>query len=190
VSSSRPTEPAPGGPPPRRKPFLQQSYGDMVRSMVLLVLLVALVYGCTRLLSPDTEPSVTTIDYTSQLRSAQELAEYEVLAPRGLPEQWRATSADLDRSGDEVSWELGFLSPEERFVGLEQTDGELDAEVARLFEGRQADGTVSAAGRRWQVFRGGTDGDSALVHVDGAVTTVVRGSPDVETLRTFADSLG
>jgi hypothetical protein len=194
VSSSEPsrrqaTDDRDGDVPRRRTPFLQQSYGDMMRSMVLLAILVALAYGCSQLMETEPEEPVEVIDYSSELRGAEELADYEVLAPEGLPPQWRATSADIDRSGGDVAWHLGFLNPDNRYVGLEQTDGELPLNVATLFEGRQASDTVSSGGLEWQVFSGAEGADNVLVHVDGDVTTVVHGSPPVEELVTFADSL-
>lgn len=161
----------------------------MVRSMALLALLVALAYGCSQLMQTEPEEPVRTVDYSSELRGAEDLADYEVLAPEGLSQQWRATSADVDRSGSVVGWHLGFLNPEDRYVGLEQTNGDLPTNVAGLVEGRQASGTVAAAGLEWQVFRGGDSVDNALVHVDGDVTTVVNGSPAVEELAIFAESL-
>lgn len=162
----------------------------MMRSMLLLALLVALAYGCSQLLQDEPEePPVDTVDYSSELRGAEEMADYEVLAPEGLSAQWRATSADVERSRGAVAWHLGFLNPDDRYVGLEQTSGELPLNVATLVEGREAADTVSAAGLEWQVFPGREGADNALLHVNGDVTTVVHGSPPVDELVVFADSL-
>ena len=160
----------------------------MVRSLVLIVAVIALVYGCTQALGRDTETPVDTIDYSARLASAEELADFDVLAPRGLPQGWRATSADVERSGDVVAWHLGFLNPDDRYVGLEQTDGELDEAVAEQIGTGATGETVEVAGRRWTVYRS-DGGDNALVHIEEGVTTVVNGSPDVAVLREFARSL-
>lgn len=185
MSSSDPGAAA-GDQPPRRKPFLQQSHGDMVRSLLLFVAVIALVYGCNTVLADERTPQVETVDYSAQLASAERLADYEVLAPQGLPEGWRATSVDVEETGDAVAWHLGFLSPDDRYVGVEQTSGELDPVIADRI-GRPGGATVEVGGRSWKVYRGGRD--NALVRVDDGVTTVVNGSPEVKVLRRFAASL-
>lgn len=189
MSSSEPDRPANGDYAPRRKPFLQQSYGDMVRSLLLFVAVIALVYGCNRVFAEDREPPVTTVDYSSQLDRAEGLADYEVLAPQGLPDGWRATSVDVEQADEEVvAWHLGFLTPDDRYVGLEQTNGDLDPAVAEQIDISATSETVEVIGRSWRVYRSEVR-DNALVHVEEGVTTVVNGSPDVEVLRQFAESL-
>ncbi|HET7326408.1 MAG TPA: DUF4245 domain-containing protein [Nocardioidaceae bacterium] len=190
VSSPEPDR-ADGDYAPRRKPFLQQSYGDMLRSLLLFVVVIALVYGCNSVLADDAETPVHTVEYASQLASAEELADYEVLAPHDLPEGWRATSVDVEQRKDEgkdlVAWHLGFLTPDDHYVGLEQTNGDLDPAVAGQIEPGGGT-TIEMDGRSWQVSRSDS-GDNALISREQGVTTVVNGSPGIEVLRQFAASL-
>lgn len=160
----------------------------MVRSLLLFVVVIALVYGCNRVLADDTPPPVDTVDYSSQLDSAEQAAGYEVLAPDSLPDGWRATSVDVEQTGDVVAWHLGFLTPDDRYVGLEQTNGDLDPAVAAQIGGVSGGEPIEVAGRRWEVYRNDS-GDNALVRVDNGVTTVVNGTPDVDVLLRFAEAL-
>jgi hypothetical protein len=174
---------------PARKPFVKQSYADILRSMLLIAVLVATAYACGQLMSSDPEPRVRTIDYSDDLAAARDLAPYTVLSPRGLPDGWRATSVDLEETDEEVTWHLGYLTPSEAYVGLEQTDGEFAPAVGKLLEDLRPTRSVDVAGQRWQVHEG--DGrDAALVRTGTGVTTVVVGSAGIEELTTFAAALG
>ncbi|MPZ95653.1 MAG: DUF4245 family protein [Propionibacteriales bacterium] len=184
--SSQTPSPADGDQPRRRTPFLEQSYGDLLRSMALIVLLVLVIYGCSRLTETDQETPVTQVDYTSELAGAREAASYDVLAPEGLPDGWRATSVDAAHDGDVLAWHLGFLNPDDEYVGLEQTNGGLDEEIRDGFEGQQRVDTLTVGGRRWDVYDGE---DNVLVNVDGDVTTVVVSRAEVDVLRAFAAAL-
>jgi hypothetical protein len=174
---------------PARKPFVKQSYADILRSMLLIAVLVATAYACGQLMSSDPEPRVRTIDYSDDLAAARDLAPYTVLSPRGLSDGWRATSVDLEETDEEVTWHLGYLTPSEAYVGLEQTDGEFAPAVGKLLEDLRPTRSVDVAGQRWQVHEG--DGrDAALVRTGTGVTTVVVGSAGIEELTTFAAALG
>jgi hypothetical protein len=96
---------------------------------------------------------------------------------------------DLEETDEEVTWHLGFLTPSEAYVGLEQTDGEFAPAVGKLLEDLRPTRSVDVAGQRWQVHEG--DGrDAALVRTGTGVTTVVVGSAGIEELTTFAAALG
>jgi Protein of unknown function (DUF4245) len=176
------------GHPRQRKPFLQQSHADMLRSMVVLALIVAVAWGCSQFWESDPETPVRRVDYTSELREARSRADYDVLAPRGLPSGWRATSVDVTASERSLDWHLGFVSPDDEYVGLEQSDGDLPPGVRRASDGREPDNTLQIGGRTWDVFD--PDGtDAVLVHVDGDVSTAVVSSGGVALASEFAGAL-
>jgi Protein of unknown function (DUF4245) len=176
------------GRPRQRKPFLQQSYADMLRSVVVLALIVAVAWGCSQFLESDPETPVRRVDYTSELRDARSRAEYEVLAPQGLPAGWRATSADVTTSGQSLDWHLGFVSPDDAYVGLEQSDDQLPTGVRRVYEDREPDNTLQISGRRWDVYAP-NGADTVLVNVDGDVSTAVVSTGGVELAGVFAGAL-
>jgi hypothetical protein len=173
---------------PRRKSFAEQSFGDMVRSMVLLLVVIGAIWAVNALVSPeDTATPVRAVDYSGQLADAQEMADYRVLAPSGLGSAWVPTSVDLQRSGRTVRWHLGFLTPGREYVGLEQGDRLPGRLAATYVRGLQPAGALSIAGQPWRLFRG--EVDTALLRRDGGVVTVVVGTAPTGQLAAFARSL-
>jgi hypothetical protein len=186
--SEQSTRPPQAPPPARRKSFAEQSYGDLVRSLLMLLLLIAAVWFVGSFFTAeDEERPVRRVDYSGQLSSARDRADYRVLAPRGLGPGWVATSVDVQSSGGTVRWHLGFLTPEEEYVGLEQGDLEPDQLAAAYVGDLRPVGTTRAGGERWRVYEGETD--AALVRRQGEVITIVVGTVSPDELSTFAASL-
>ena len=105
------------------------SPGDMVRSLaVILIPLVIITVLFTDL--PEDRP-VTEVDWRPVLATARRDAPFPVLAPTNLPEGWRATQAEWVEVGEphldgqpsvRNLWQLGFLNPDDVFIGLDQGD--------------------------------------------------------------------
>jgi Protein of unknown function (DUF4245) len=172
---------------PRRKPFAEQSVGDLLRSIVLLLLAMGVIFGIGSLITEEEETPVRTVGYAGRLSAARDLADYSVLAPRGLDATWVPTSVDLQSSGGTVRWHLGFLTPGDEYVGLEQGDYEAQDLVRRYVGGLQPSGKVSVGGESWELYRGDTD--NALLRRDGDVVTIVVGTAPTDQLTLFARSL-
>ncbi|MDQ4006602.1 MAG: DUF4245 domain-containing protein [Actinomycetota bacterium] len=175
------------GPPPR-KSFAEQSFGDLLRSLFLLLLVVGVVWAVSSVVSPDDQARrVEAVDYSRQLAAAREAADHPVLAPRGLPAGWVPTSVSSRGRGGSVRWHLGFLSPQHEYVGLEQAGRHPQALVRRYVGGLARVGTVAVGGVPWRVYAGETD--TALVHREGDRVTVVVGTAEAGVLEAFARSL-
>lgn len=171
----------------QRKSFSEQSLGDMARSMLLLVLIVGVIWFVGSLGSDEPVRESRPVDYSGQLASARDLADYPVVAPRGLDSGWVSTSVELEETGGSVRWHLGFLTPSQEYVGLEQTDIEPEALARRHLGKLSPQGALTVDGRPWRLYTGETD--SALVRRVGEVITVVVGTAPTDTLVTFAASL-
>jgi hypothetical protein len=173
---------------PRRKSFAEQSFGDLLRSIILLLLIIGAVWAVNTVVSPDDEQlPVRAVQYQEQLVVARNQADYPVLAPRGLAGGWVPTSVDLQSSGGTLRWHLGFLTPAKEYVGLEQGDVKPQALALRHTGDLQRSGTVAIEGRPWRLYHGETD--TALVHRRGDVITIVVGTANAEVLMSFARSL-
>lgn len=167
---------------------------DMVRSMGIVLLLIGAVALIT--LRPSDGDGVRVVDYSTVLSSARTAAPYLVLAPDGL-DGYRATSVRFTSTEDGTVWHLGFVSPREEYVGLDQTDAALTPFVDDLTEGAVALGgageSVQLGGRAWERLDGGGDQDGELVRGllmqgDG-VTTLVSGTADWPELEAMAAAL-
>jgi hypothetical protein len=135
------------------------------------------------LTSNDPARPVRTIAYADDARAARTAADFDLLAPRRLPEGWRATSVRFTRSPSS-HWHLGVLTDRGRYVGLEQGTASVASMVEEYVDESAHRGRpVDVAGRPWTSY---TDdgGDLALVRRDGRTTTVVVGDRVPETALT------
>lgn len=182
------TQPVPTGRPNAR---LGQTVGDMVRSMAVVLGVVAVILIIT--LRPQPDP-IRTVDYAPVLSLARAQAGYPVFAPE-LPGEWKATSARwevTETSTPEPAWHLGMVTPGQEYVQLGQSSTTnpdyVEAQTAR---GGPL-GAAQVGGRTWERYEA-TDRDGevrrSLVRVDRGVTIVVSGSAEWAEIEAFAASL-
>lgn len=178
---------------PRKPPATP---GDLIRTLaVILIPLLVITFFFTRNL--DDAP-VTVIDYRSLLAKARQEAPYPVLAPTGLPTSWRATQAVWVPKGDpylngEPSarnlWELGFLSPEDVFIAVNQGDLQPGDFIDDKTREGTPDGTSEVNGQRWERRVSPDERTRSLVLASPKVTTIVVGDVSYEGLEAFASTL-
>ncbi len=93
------------------------------------------------------------------LTTARAEAAFPVLAPENLPPGWRPIRVAWARQGapslnGEASprnlWELGFLTPGDVYIGLNQGDAEPEDLVDGQSRKGVADGESEVAGQAWQ----------------------------------------
>jgi hypothetical protein len=163
--------------------------GDAVRGVAVLaglIIAVALFFSFGR---PDIDPVPDAVDYEAVVDYVRGEYPYAVLAPVSVPENWRATS--VDHSADERGnrWRVGFVISNDGYVGLEQSDGEVQSYLADRLRDYREDGTTTVNGTTWQrMLADGRHPDRALVHLGDAVTIVIGPEP-YEVLEDFAASL-
>ena len=164
-----------------------ETTGDMVRSLLLVLVLVFVVVALT--VRPHPDSVVHRFDYSGVFDQAREQARYDVLAPIGLPDSWVPTSARTARSGTAVTWHLGFVTPDDDYAALEQSDGSPAAFVRQFSGGGERAGNVVIGSATWRRLEGGDPEPRALVLERDDVTTVVAGSAGWGELRELAASL-
>jgi hypothetical protein len=181
-----PTAPEESAAPAKRSRGLE-SVGDMVRSMSLVLVVVAVVFLLT--LRSEPHETVHRVGYSEQLQEARRVAAYDVLAPVGLGEGWKATSVRNDNESGEVTWHIGFVTPDESYAAVEQSDGPVTAFLDEFVEGATKSGSETVSGAPWQRFEGGRPELRALVLRGSGVTTMVTGSASFTELRQLASAL-
>ncbi|MEJ7756432.1 MAG: DUF4245 domain-containing protein [Nocardioidaceae bacterium] len=164
------------------------SVGDMVRSIVVLLVLIVGIGALFTRTDTSSSSVAPTVDYEAVAATAASLAPFELLAPSALPEGWRATSATFDK-GDPPRWHLGVLANEEEYVGLEQTTLGEEATIDAFAGGTSAAGATMVDGQTWNVRRDAEAGRTALVRNSGGVTTLVIGTISQTDLEVYAASL-
>lgn len=168
----------------------QRSAPGLIGAILVCLALIAAMWVLVRFQSAggeDVEPA-PTVDYGEALADAREQAPFEVLAPVPPPQGWRATSVDFEVAGPLRTWELGFLTPDEEYVGLTQSNETTDAVVAGATRADQPGRPITIAGDQWQTLTS-DEGETALVRVDEDVTVVVTGTAEQSSLVAFAESL-
>ncbi|WP_165368332.1 DUF4245 domain-containing protein [Phytoactinopolyspora endophytica] len=162
---------------------------DVVLTVVILFGLLALVGGFFALNRPEAE-TPDPVEYESVADLVRREYPYDVLVPRSVPDSWRATSVDHSQQAGGHEWRVGFLVDEEQFVGLEQSDGEIEAYQRDRLRDFSEDGESRIDGDTWQrLVEDDRNPDRALVQVDGGVVTIVRGTTSYQVLEEFVSWL-
>lgn len=153
---------------------------------------VLAILGVTLLLvgRPKGIQSVRTVDYAGTVTSAQRVADYHLVAPKGLPSQWRATSAYVDQPGGDqpLALHVGFVTPAGRYAALEETKAPAPAFVQQQVNGAPPAGTVVVDGRSWQTYRAAA-GEESLATTYDTAAVVLTGGAGLDELKTLAAAL-
>jgi hypothetical protein len=173
-------------PPP---PIDRARYRTMTNMVWGLLVSLAVVFAVAALAWRPHHETVRVIDYTAQLADARRVAPYDVLAPAPMPSGWQATSARVGAEpGKPVTWHLGVLTADRRYVGLEQSSA--PSVVGEKLGPVDDDGTTTVAGVVWQrKVLTERKGERAIVRSGDGVTTIVTGNVDYATLESFATTL-
>jgi hypothetical protein len=171
--------------PPGRRRFA--SVGDMVRSVVLVLGFVLVIVWLTP--RQESDP-VRTIDYTGPLERARAAASYQVYAPVGLPPGWRATSARLERTpAGEQAWQLGFVTPSDRYAAVQQSDGDPAGFVDAVAMSGRAQGSARVGGLTWQRRHAEDEDQRTLWRREAGSTVTVAGNASWAELEQLAAAL-
>jgi hypothetical protein len=174
----------------------QATVDDMIRSLALLVIplaVIAIIFTNV----PRDHP-VKEVDWKPVLATARKQAPYQVLAPTNLPDGWRATRVAWVPQGrpylnGEASprnlWQLGFLTPDDAFIDLNQGDAQPEEMVDQQSRAGTADGSSVVAGQSWQRLISPDGRTRSLVLRGPNVTTVVTADLPYEALEAYAATL-
>ncbi|MDO4411478.1 DUF4245 domain-containing protein [Cutibacterium sp.] len=162
---------------------------------VILVPVLLIVWFFTR--TPD-EPNIQKVDWKPMVASARAHAGYPVLAPKETPEEWRPTKARYADKGDRwvgktVSagnrWELGFLTSEDIYLAVNQSNEPAKAFVASVTRSAAADGKIKAGQYTWTKMVSPDGRTRALVTKIESSTAVIVADADYRVLTDYAGML-
>lgn len=131
-----------------------KSVRDMVLSMAVIAFGASLLYGT--LPNDESQDPVQEVDYEVELATAGRAAPYELVAPEGLSDSWRATSVSYRAQSDHGAvWHLGFLDPSDQYVAIEQGDGNRDKFIAKVtHQATETEHTEKINGAEWVRYDG------------------------------------
>lgn len=165
----------------------QRSASGMIGAMLVLLAVVAGFVVLRDLNRTQPESSVRTVQYEQTLGFAREQADFPLVAPDSLPDGWRATSVEF--VPEPGRWHLGLLTDQDRYVGLEQARRSAEKMIETYVDPEAVRGReVEVDGEPWRTWTDGV-GDTALVRVEDGVTTLVVGTPELDVLIDFVETL-
>ncbi|RKS72000.1 uncharacterized protein DUF4245 [Actinomadura pelletieri DSM 43383] len=190
-------EGAPAGRPvievsPGTHKRLTTGLGGFTMAMGACLLLVLVIYAIT---PRSDEEVLPTVDYGSQLWVMRNDAPYTVHAPEGLPARWRPTSSrvhGLDGADKQkpVAWHLGFVTPNDEYAALEQSNEKASEYVPRMANSSKPTGTHQVNGVAWTKYhRKDKKANSLARTLPDGVSIVVTGTASYEELAVLAASL-
>jgi hypothetical protein len=131
--------------------------------------------------------TVHAIDFSGQLAMARKAAPYPVLAPDPMPPGWQATSAQVGAEpGKPFTWHLGVITSDQRYVGLEQSDGASGRFVSDTLGETNDEGTSTIGGNTWQRRASTTTDDHSLVRAADGATTILISTAGYSVLDSYA----
>ncbi len=186
-------EPEDTSPRPTGRPnaHLRKTVADMIRSMaVVLVLVFAIVLLAWR----PTEEAVTVIDPGPAIALAEAAADFPLLLPAGLADQWRPTSARWEPTPTSAGipvLHVGYVTPTDEYGQVSQGRVTSEQYLDEQTSGGAPTGTREVAGRTWQEWQ--APDRRSLVLIDGDVTWIVSGTgewPEIESLARSLSAVG
>lgn len=168
----------------------------MIISMaVIMVPVLLIVWFFT--MGDDSKPA--TVDVDGTLKRATAETPYPLLRAEALGDDWRPIRVAWAKTGEPWitaepasanSWQLGYLSPDETYFGIQQRDaGAAEFIRSTTREGKKLDGQADLAGLTWDRYESPDERTRSLVHVDGEVASIVTADTDFATLEAFTSSL-
>ena len=142
---------------------LAWSLGASLGVVLLLVLVVV---------RPDPAPT-EAIDYRVVAAEAQQSINATLAAPV-LPSGWSANAAELRADVEIQVWYVGFITPEQQFIALNQGIEANPTWVDNLLDGARSTGNVTIDGTTWSVYDHRDADDSG--NLAYAMTTSLQGS--------------
>ena len=165
---------------------LRQTVRDMVLSMLAVFGVVLVIWLPSRL---HGTPDVATVDPSPVVSGARQSESWPVLAPVGLPADWRATSARIETAADGADIvHLGYLTPTSTYAGVEQSATKAVSFVRDATLHGHESGTSRIGGVAWTRYES-DDGHRSLVRTADGATYVVVGTGDWPQVEYFTSTL-
>jgi hypothetical protein len=164
-----------------------RTVGDMIRSLLVVGGIVALLVLIVPRPSAVSQPP---IDVPGTAQGAAADAQFPLAVPRGLPPDWKATSAQLLTSVDNVqTWHVGYETSSAQYAALEQAKNVTTNWVRTNSGGGNAVGQQLVGGTTWTQLLHENRLQRTLLLTTGAMTVMVTGTASWEDLGKLAASI-
>jgi len=177
------------------KSRLRTTVRDMVFSLAVIAVPLAVALAIKPSRAGDPVHVIDAASFQTTLSAARQSEPFPVLAPSGLPADWRLTSMNYQPSGvTAADWHLGYLLPGGSYASLEQTTQPLASFLNDQHSDASPNTAVQIAGATpnvWQRYTGRTPAGlrTILFHTDAKDTVMVAGSASLAQLEQLAAAL-
>ena len=166
----------------------QRSFGGLIGSIIVLVLVVigVVIFRGAFRDTPEYQPD--DVDYLAMVASIQQLG-LEPVYPPALPDGWSTKTASFD-PGDRPSVDMVFTTDDAHTAGVHQAD-ESTRDLLDTYVGGGANeggDTLTTGVGSWTGWED-SDSDHAWTTEVGDDTVLVYSSGDADALRSFVQSL-
>ncbi len=179
---------SPAAPPKSR--YSMGSSANMVRSLIVILGLVAVLIAIVPRISSVDQPAVDAASVVGYAVTSSKGVAFE--APVGLPTGWKATSARYEPSTDGiVTWQGGWTTPStDGYVSIRQAVKVSGKWITAATDDGVVQGAVQAGGRTWEKRYSAQHNQTSLVdeHPDG-LTTVITATAPMGDILTFTNDL-
>jgi len=165
----------------------------LVNLIVALVASLGIVVFLVTVVVRDPAPRAM-VDFEAVAAQSQSIAEVPLSVP-ALPPEWTANNAELRvPENDVTTWYIGFITPSEQFIALNQGIESNPTWLAALLEAGRITSTETIDGRSWDVYDNRDSDDPgnlayAMVTSEGDTTWVLNGTAETQEFRTLATTL-
>lgn len=170
--------------------YAKGTAANMVRSMAVILVLVLAIYVVAGL---DNSQAPESLDVEGSAQHHAQQSGHPFAYPEGLPDGWVATSVRYETSGEAMTWNAGYTTPDEEHVSIRQAADPGDAWLgAQTDDGTTVGSVTTKDGEDWvQRDREGKDRRSLVNEPEakGELTTVVTGTGSWEQLEGVAERL-
>ncbi len=168
----------------------QRSFAGMIGALLITLVVIGAFVAFRALNRDELERRPEAVDYLETAGFVQE-AGLTVAYPPTLPEGWIATTVDF-KPGERPSWGLGFLTDDEKFVGVRQENASLDDLLTTYVDEQPtelAEAEIPGSlADTWRVFED-EGGDLAFAAEVGDDWVLVYGSAPRSELESVVSSL-
>lgn len=167
----------------RRRRALRATWGDMVRSLIVIVAVVA---GLILLVPRPDRVRQAPVDLGSAAAAATRALGYDVSVPEGLPETWIPVDATVSTGSDGTRmWAVSYETPT-GYAGLRESAEPTEAwESVQVLDGDEG-ARQTIGGVTWTHRDRPDRGTTGLVRREGGITTIVLGLGSAEAALTLA----
>lgn len=159
---------------------------------------VAIVVALVLIVPRSDTSMIQKVDYVSIANDAARSTNFPIAIPEIESNWWSNSARWISQPGDgtQAAWYVGFVGPENEYIGFTQTYGTNETWLALKLAGLEKTGSVGDSKLSWQLWTSpeknvpAKSRDYTLVATVGTDTLMVYGTASEASMKSFATKIG